>query len=224
MARAKEEQKEAIVVSFPNGMMVNGSVFEKDQFNDQSTPSYKIEVAYPKDALDGVIEKLLDAIEQEWPDIDLDKPEGQLNIDGGPIISGILDGDKLAAKREKSGKKGDAYKGKWVVRANTIYNLNGQDAPGGVQVWDADLEPITPANQGQIYPGCIVQMAASIGTYEKETEDGGTRPALKFYLQGIQKTGDGERLFSAKDTSVLFKKVGRAAPAEGGTGRRSRKG
>lgn len=222
----KETTKEKTTVLFPEGTLINASLFEKDTYTDPEgrpgTPSYKIEVAYDKKDLEvegGVFDQYLAFIDKTFGA----NPERVMDIDGGDVVTPFLDGDKLAKKRQKAGKKGDAYEGKIVVRSSTIFNKHGQDAPGGIQVWDPQVQEIGPANQGDIYPGCKVRVATSLNVWVKKgsgNED--DRDAIKSYLDGVQKTDDGERLVTGKDTSVLFKS--RDGGAAANTSRRSRKG
>ena len=223
MARQQEKEK-PVEVTFPVGRLINHSLFQKDQFDDKSIPSYKCEVAYNPDDLNAVMDQVADLAQAKF------------NFDGGVLfdldkttetdylVTPFLKGDLLARKREKDGKPGDAYKGKIVIRFNTKFNWQGQDAPGGVYVCDEDAKQILPAGQSAIYQGCMVQVIGTLSWYD---DDDSGNPACKFYLGGVQKTGDGEKLVSAKDYSTLFKPVGRATSggeAASGGGRRKRAG
>lgn len=217
MAEAKRETKTLLL---PVGRLINESLFERDSYTGpdgkEGTPSYKIELAFdPKDVQgEGTVEDaILDAGIEKWgPSFE------DLYLDG-KIIGPFISGDKLAARRVEKGKEGGAYAGKLVARANTIYNLNGQDAPGGIQVWDEQVKPIGPANRQAVYPGCFGQAAVTIHCYLDNRGD----KAMKFYLSAFQKTGDGEKLVASKDTSSLFKPVGKpAGDADATTGRRRR--
>ena len=193
--------------TLPEGRVINQSLFVKDAYNEKSTPAYKIEMAFDDNEDFADFESFLyEAAEahfgREYEDGDLKLP--------------ILEGDKLAKKREKKEKDGSAYKGKFVVRASTIYNRDGDDAPGGIQVLDEDAEDILPVRKGEIYNGCLGIMGVTIGFYE--TDDGDD--AVKLYLAAFQKTGDGERLRSSQDRSGLFKPVGRQAGGENSQRRR----
>lgn len=221
---AKVEKKEVKIFMLPPGRLINSSLFEKDQFDERSTPSYKVEIAFPKtpDVLGPFFEALLGHADATWQDTDKDgKPvENVLNIDGGDIISGVLDGDKQAKKREAKGKAGDAYADHWVIRANTIYNKDGADGPGGIAVYDENVDLVTIVNASVIYNGCMVQAGVTIDDYE---DDRSGNHAMKSYLTAVQKVGDGERLVSARDNSSLFKPVGKpAGAADATTGRRKR--
>lgn len=218
MATTKKEVKTFLL---PIGRLINEALFEKDVYTDargkEGTPYYKLELAFePKDVEgEGTIEDaLIDAAIAEWGDAAED-----WFIDG-KIKSPFLSGDKLAQKRAEKGKEGDAYKGKIVIRANTIYNFNGQDAPGGIQVYDENVKQVTAANRQAIYPGCFGQAAVTISPYL----DNAGEKALKFYLSAFQKTGDGEPLVATKDHSALFKPVSKptGGEAEPVTGRRRR--
>jgi len=219
-AEAKKEKRTILV----EGRMINGSLFEKDRFDEKSTPKYKIEIAIPKSdkkQIDSICEELLGHADDTWG-----AGCGELNIDGGKIISGLLDGELLKKKREAKDKEGKAYEGMWVLRADTQFNREGQDAPGGIQVWDEDVKPIGPANQGAIWSGCYVSVALTISDYE---DDRSGNHGLKFYLDAVQKIGgdpEKDKLASSKDTSTLFKPVGRTAGAatSGEGGRRRRAG
>lgn len=202
---AEKDYTEAFTL--PEGRVINQSLFVKDAFNEKSTPAYKIEMAFDADSEEfaDFEEMLYQAAEAHFG---RQYGEGDLKLP-------ILDGDKLAKKREKKEKDGSAYKGKLVVRASTIYNRDGDDGPGGIQVLDADAEDMLPARKGEIYNGCIGIMGATLGFYE--TDDGDD--AVKLYLAAFQKTGDGERLRSQADRSGLFKPVGRG---EGGQKRQRR--
>lgn len=197
------------IITLPVGRVINHSLFKKDQFNDKSVPSYKIELAFPKDSeeIADIEDLLLDFADAKW---------GAGAGDDEDLVLPLISGDKLAKKRSKKGKDGSAYEGMVVIRANTIYNKDGADGPGGVQVFDEDVEPVEPARQGEVYNGCYGQAAVVIGSYE---DDDGNN-ALKFYLSAFQKTGDGEKLVKAADRSSLFNPVGR----EGGAKKRNRAG
>ena len=194
------ERQEKKTILTPVGRLINEALFEKDQFNDEATACYKVEMAFPWDDVNDLEDALQDHAEEKWGD-----DAGRDYVEGR-IISPLLDGDKLAARREEKGKPGDAYKGMAVLRAHTLFNKHGQDAPGGVAVYGPDVGEIGPANRQEIYPGCYGQAALTIGTYDdSRTSD----HALMFYLSAFQKIKDGERLMTARDFSEVFKPVGR---------------
>ena len=184
--------------SMPVGTVINSSLFEKDKFDETSKAAYKVEIAFERGALDDVVEKLMDAADAEW---------GKGAGEDDDMIWPVLDGDKLAAKREKNGKNGDAYKGKDVIRANTIFNSHGEDGPGGVAMYNADLSKMDPvADRDEIYNGVTGSAGVKIGTYHDKRFD---RNGMKFYLTAFQKVADGERIGGNTDHSALFKPVGR---------------
>ena len=209
----EKEKKQAFGVTVEDARMVNSSLFKKDQFNEKAAPSYKIEIAVPKN--DKNFEAILDAIVNEG--LDHLGVKGDLDLDGGDVISGIKDGDVMAKKREKEGKKGDVYKGHWVIRAKTVYNRHGEDAEGGIAVVDEDVQPIIPPDTSAIYNGCYVNVALTLGKY---TDDSTGNDALTYYLGAVQKVKDGERLVAVRDAAAAFKPIGRSS--SGGEGRRRR--
>lgn len=187
----------------PEGRLINHSLFELDQYipakGQPGTPAYKVELAFEKDALNDIFNACLDFAVETWGE----------GADEDVIIP-IIDGDNLAAKREKLNKPGDAYKGMDVVRANTIFNKDGDKAPGGIQVLAPDTSEIGPANRSEVYQGCYGKAAITFSGYTKEgTGNEPDRNAITFYLVAFQKTKDGERLVTPKDHSNLFKPVGR---------------
>lgn len=210
---AKQAEKtETKYLNLPPGRIINMSLFEKDQFKDDASPSYKLELAFTKDpdVLEdgGVFAAILEALAGAFTE----PADGfTLNIDGGPYVSGILDGDKLAAKREAAGKVGDAYKNMWVIRSSTQFNKNGDNAAGGIAVYDEDVKEISAVNQSDIYRGCCAVAKVSIKATDIFGSDGVT-----FYLSAVQKVADGERLTSPVDHAGAFKPVGRKTTTAAG--------
>jgi len=196
MAKNKDDNQDT-TFTLPRGRVINCSLFVKDAFNDKAVPSYKIEIAIPEDdpALIDLENKLFDAADEHW---------GEGAGDDEDLVIPLLDGNRLAKKRRKKNKDGDAYDKMVVIRANTIYCLDGSDGPGGIQVFDEEVEPIEPVRKAAVYPGCYGEVAANIGYYE---DDDGNN-AMKFYLSAFQKTGDGEPLIRSADRSSLFSKTG----------------
>ena len=212
------ERTEKKTILTPVGRLINEALFEKDQFNEEATANYKIEMAFPWADVEGLEDALAAHAEEKWGAGFSDAYFDQ------KIISPLLDGDKLAARREEKGKPGDAYKGMAVLRAHTLYNKHGQDAPGGIFVCgpDGSEDEIGPANRQEIYPGCYGRAALQISTYD----DGRSGDhALMFYLTGFQKTKDckdEDRLMTARDYSEVFKPVGREEGS--GPARRRKRG
>ena len=206
------ERQEKKTILTPIGRLINESLFEKSQFDEKSTPVYTLEMAFPWDDVEVLDKELAAHAVEKWG------TEAEADYFDEKIISPILDGDKLAARREEKGKPGDAYRGLAIVRAKTMYNKHGQDAPGGIQVFGPDVEEIGPANRQEIYPGCYGQAALKIATYD----DRGGDHALMFYLHAFQKIKDGERLITAQDYSEVFKPVGREEGS--GPARRRKRG
>ena len=196
MPKGKQPAK---VHLLPKGRVINHSLFVKDQFNDKATPSYKIELAFEPKALDKFYEELLDFAVEKWG-------KGADAKDSGLVVP-IKDGNIFAKKREAKVKPGDAYAGKEVIRANTIFNKHGEDGPGGVAVYDMDAETeIGIANGDEFYRGCYAQAAVVIGSY---TDESTGNNGLTLYLSAVQKVADGEPLTAPRDHRTLFKPVGR---------------
>jgi len=199
--------------TLPEGRLINHSLFTKDAYVDEkgreAIPSYKVELVFDPDDLDSVEDMLRAAAVAEWG------AGADEEYNEGKIKDPIKDGDKKAAKRKADGKAGDAYEGKIYLNAHTIFNKSGDDAPGGICVFNEQAEPIEPAMQGDVYCGCWGIAAVTIGAYDIQGK------GLTFYLSGFQKTRDGERLSSASDVSEMFEPVGR--DQEGGTGGRRRR-
>ena len=98
MAREKEAKKKEIL--FFEGRMINGSLREKDKYNEKAVAAYKIEVAVkaggPED--DRLWGALCDYAEDRWG------AAGVKDLEDGIIVNPLLDGEKLALKRERRGK------------------------------------------------------------------------------------------------------------------------
>lgn len=213
---AQNTKKEpAEVILLPEGRLINSSLFEKDSFEvngKMTTPKYNVELAFEPGVLDAIENKLADAAVKEWG------AGADDQYDNGTVKSPIKNGDDMAAEREAKGKTGDAYKGKDVIRADTIWSKFGQDGPGGTTVYGPDGLEMGAPQQHDIYSGCYGQAAVTISPYINN--DG--KRCLKFYLSGFQKSRDGEKLVSPRDLSTVFKPVGR--PAGEATQRRRRAG
>lgn len=215
-----DENKTVDVFTLPEGMVINSSLFVKDKYNEQSVANYKIELAI----VDGeeMIElenKLFDFAVDYWGAGADEDPDLRLPIKNG---------DKMAAARERKGKEGDAYKSKLVIRANTTFNLHGDDDAGGIQVLDENADAMLPARKSEIFNGCSGIAAVTISAYtaterDKDGDNVEIR-GLKFYLAAFQKTKGGERLGGSSDRSNLFKPVGRERSSSGEPSRRRRAG
>ena len=205
------KQEKAKVHLTPEGRVINHSLFALDQYTpakgQSGTPAYKVELAFPKGALDDLFNACLDFAVDTWGE----------GADDAVIVP-IKDGDDMAAKREKDGKAGDAYAGQDVIRASTQFNRHGQKGPGGTQVFDMDTSPVEIANAEVVYQGCFGKAAITMSGY---TEEKSGNNAITFYLSAFQKTKDGDRLVSQTDHSALFKPVGRASTAETADGEES---
>lgn len=225
---AKAEKPKTIELELPRMRLINNALWVKDAYVDEKgnegTPRYRIEAAAAENdpEFGKIIDTVADYCIEEYGEniylFDVDDP-----VKGAEaVISPFHIGDKLARDREARGKVGDAYKGMFVIRADTAYNWQGQDAPGGVGVYDdgstGEVKRISPMQQDQVYNGCYIIPIVTLSFYKTNRGE----PACKFYLKAVQKVDDGEPLTAAPDYSKTFKPVGRAAAAEGG--RRSRRG
>ena len=199
-----ETKNEAFAL--PEGRLINHSLFVRDQYDDAAKPKYTVEVVFDPDDLIPVEERLAKAAGDKW---------GAKAVEeywAGGIVSPIIDGEVLKKRREAKGKTGDAYAGKLVIRAATIFNRHGEEDAGGVAVYGPNAEPIEVVNKGDVYQGCFGIAGVKIGFYQDAKSQ---QNALMFYLEAFQKTKDGERLISETDHSNLFKPVGREPTAEG---------
>lgn len=210
------EKKEVDRILTPEGRLINHSLFTKDQFNDDAVPSYKLEMAFEPDDINDLENALAAAAVEKWG------AGADTDYDNGKIISPILDGDKLAKRREEKGKPGDAYKGKLIIRSHTKFNKHGADGPGGIAVFGVNGEEMEAVQSNDLYNGCYGRALVTIGTY---TDSRSGDNALMFYLSGFQKMRDDDPLVSAVDYSKVFKPVGRdTSGGDEGGGRRRRAG
>lgn len=204
----------------PEGRLIVHALFERDAYKEAdrdvpAKPKYKVVLAFNPDQVvgDGTIEdKMADAIAAAYGDATAD--EWLASPRRADRISPLKSGDEIAKEREAKGKESEATKGKIVLSADSVYNRDGLEGPGGFAVYGPDCAPITVANQSAIYAGCYGIAAVTLHAYKdypRKSDRG-----VKCYLSAFQKTRDGEKLQSASaDKSNLFKPVGGAAPVEG---------
>lgn len=221
---ATTEKAKKVIHLTPEGRLINHALFERDIYKDEKTgteggPKYKIEMVFDPDQVqgEGTIE---DAIIEEGCAFFGDAFEDAY-LDGR--VSGpFKDGTEFAADREANGKKGDAYKGKIIMRADSKYNAQGNEDAGGAAVYGpgGGEDPVTVANKSVVYQGCFGIAAVTLHFWK----DSRKQMCCKFYLSAFQKTRDGEKLVSSADHGKLFKPIGRAPGAEGDGGRRRRRG
>lgn len=222
-----EETTTSKAFVLPEGRLINAALFVKDVYKDPETgqegnPRYKVELAIDPDAPgfmgEGteeeptVEDRIVWAAEDKWGEA------GVKAFDNGDLVTPFIKGDKLAEDREERGKKGDAYKGKIVVRADTKYNKDGEDGPGGVSVYRADLTEIDPADRAEIYRGCFGIAQVTCWAYKNNRGE----KCVKFYLTAFQKSRDGEKLSTGADRRSLFSKI-ETSKGEGGNGRTTRR-
>ncbi len=203
------KSKEPVRLSTPVGRVINQSLFEKDVYTDpkgrEGVPSYKIELAFDEgDALAEFENVLVEAAVAEWGAEAADD-----YWENGKIRSPILNGDELAAKREAKGKEGDAYKGKFIIRAHTIFNAQGMDAPGGIYVCDANAVSLDFADRGKIYNGCHGLVSVTISCYDIDGR------GVSLYLNGFQFVKDGDPLRSSDPSSLFSPMMGAGSESKG---------
>lgn len=169
--------------TLPEGRVINHSLFSKEKFNEAAKAKYNVEIAYPKGTLDEFNNFLLDIATDTW---------GEGSDEDANLVLPIKDGDDMAAKKAENGKPGDAYEGMDVIRASTAFNYNGDDAEGGVKVLALDAKTlISPLEQDQVYRGCMLRAAVTVGTYAQQITGFN---AVNLYLKAVQKTGEGDRI------------------------------
>lgn len=204
------DKKEPTRLMTPVGRLINHSLFEKDVYTDErgheADPSYKIEMAFEPDELEEFENAIVDVA------IDFFGADAEKDYDEQRLRSPITDGDKMAEDREKRGKKGDAYVGKLVVRAKTIFNRNGDDGPGGVYVCNAEAEEMDFAERGKVYNGCYGQMSVTLNPYPGIA---GGQPGVSLYLNGFQFVKDGERLRGSDPSSLFSPMMGKGSESKG---------
>ena len=213
------DAKKKITVTSPVGRLIHESLFKKEAFTSPGgqpgIPKYKVEMAFDPEQVQGkgtLEDSLIEAIVSEWG------PGAEDMYLDGKITVPLKDGDTMAANRVANGKGGDAYEGKIVIRADTQFNHRGDNAEGGLSVYDlgADGEAVAvdPLQHDCIYRGIYGRMSVSVGCYL----DNSGRKATKFYLNAFQKTSDGDAIASG-DKASAFAPMAAAAGAARTTAR-----
>ena len=207
------------IFATPKGRLINGAVFVRDVYKDEkgraADPKYKVELAAHDDDFADLEMAVIDAAVDKWG------PSAKQDYMDGEIRSPFLNGDKLAADKEAKGKKGDAYKGMTVIRADSKFNKHGEDAEGGIAVFKEDgVTEVEPFEKGVVYNGCYGVAAVVIHAYDGV---GGGQRGVKFYLSAFQKVAEGDRLAGERSYSNVFKPVDGGA-SEGRRTRRRREG
>ena len=213
-----EDDKQDVLM-LPEGRVINHNLIVRDQYEEGAALKYTVELAFEEGELNDLYDACCDFADEEFG-----AGTGDSEAEGGLYVP-VLSGDKLAARREKKGKVGDAYKGMEVVRISTKFNKYGDEDAGGAAVYMPDAETeITAANKSELYPGMYGVAAIVLKGYEKTVQDADGDderiPAITLYLQAFQKTKDGDKLSSGSDKSQLFKPVGKASKKDGGRKRR----
>lgn len=204
------QKKEAVRLLSPVGRLINNSLFEKDVYKDErgkeaAEPSYKVELAFDDTGEFKAFEDQIVAVATaEWGDGAADQ------YFEGVIRAPIQDGNDLAKKREAKGKKGDAYAGKLVLRASSIFNREGNNAAGGVNVCGPDAKALDFAERGRVYNGCYGKVSVTVQPY---LIDG--RKGIKLYLNGFQLVKDGDRIRGIDLSNMFSPMMGTASEDKG---------
>ncbi len=193
--------------ALPEGRLINGHLFVRQVYKDdkgrEGKPNYSAEMVFEQGQL-GEFEKYLENV--------MVAQFGQEKFNqyekNGWVRWPIRDGDKKAARRKANGKNGEAYEGKDVVSASSLYNKNGDEADGGIEVFDAEVNPIEPVNKSEVFNGSFGCAAVKGKAYERTGDDGDPIMSVVLYLEAYQKTRDGDRLAQKQDRTALFKKAG----------------
>lgn len=208
------DKKELVRMMTPVGRLINNSLYEKDIYVDErgreADPSYKVELAFDPEQ----IEELENAIVTSA--VDFFGAQAEADYDDGKLRSPIIEGDVLAAERAKKGKSGEAYEGKVVIRAKTIFNRDGVDAAGGVYVCGSDAVELDFAEHRLVYNGCYGQASVTINPYNGIA---GGQPGISLYLNGFQYIKEGDRLRGSDPSSLFSPMMGEKSE---GKGRRAR--
>ena len=202
--------------ALPEGRLINGHLFVRQVYKDdkgrEGKPNYSVEMVFEPGQLDE-FEKYLENV--------LVASFGQEKFnqydEAGWVRWPIRDGDKKAARRKANGKNGEAYVGKDVVSASSLYNKHGDEADGGIEVFDANVDPIEPVNKSEVYNGSVGVAAVKGKAYERTGDDGDPIMSVVLYLEAYQKTGEGERLAQKTDRTALFNKKGTGGTSSTGT-------
>ena len=200
--------------ALPEGRLINGHLFVRSVYKDEKgregKPKYNVEMAYPKDEKDDILDPFEDYL---W-DI-MAEAYGETKVKEYEkkdwIRWPIKDGNKKAARREEKGKKGDAYKEMNVVSASSLYNKNGDEAEGGIDIYDEAVETIDPVNKTQVYNGCMGVIAVKAKAYDGTNDNDDPFISCVLYLEAFQMTGDADRLATQVDRSGLFQKRSQTA-------------
>ena len=185
--------------ALPEGRLINGHLFVRSIYKDEKgregKPKYSAEMAYPKgNTLEAFEEYLWGVMRETYGEAKVKEYDGK-----GWLRWPIKDGDKKAARREEKGKAGDAYKEMDVVSASSLYNKNGDETEGGVDVYDEGVEAIDPVNRTQVYNGCMGIIAVKAKAYDGTSDNDDPFISCVLYLEAFQKTSDADRLATQVD-------------------------
>lgn len=208
------DSNETVKIETPMGRLINNSFNVKDVYTNakgqDGVPSYKAEMVFDPDDLEEFEAAIVDVCVDEWG------ADAEDEYWDGDIRSPIREGNELADDREERGKSGDAYRDKLVIRAHSVFNKFGEDAPGGIYVCGPDAEELDDTERGKLVRnGCFGKMNVTLSPYKVDRQRGVT-----LYLNGFQYMEEGERL-GGSDPSSLFKPAVSKGSSKG-KGRRKR--
>ena len=132
------------IIYLPEGRLINEHLFEKNAYDENTKAVYSLEIAIEPSALDSmgdttITDILIDALAEKYGDsVEQEYEDGVIGLEPP-----LLDGDRLAANRSAMDKPGDVYKGMTVIRAKTDFNFDGNNAAGGVDVFNEDYKEVT---------------------------------------------------------------------------------
>jgi hypothetical protein len=217
MAAPKEKSK---VFLLPEGLVLVANLGERDVYKNpeggaEGKPKYKVVLAFDAAQVEGegtIEDAMADAVAAAYGDAVAEEWLDKTNV---TRIRPQKDGDAVSREREEKGKDGAHTKGKLVISADSIYNKDGQEGPGGFSVYGPDTAPIAAMDiTGETYAGSYGIAAVTISTYKDYPRKGDR--GVKLYLTAFQKTRNGPKLSSGGDNSGLFKAVaGTTAPVAG---------
>jgi hypothetical protein len=217
---ANDKPRNEIFV-LPEARVLVVNLLERDVYKDKDTgaegkPKYKVVLAFERSQVTGegtIEDKMADAIALSYGDATAD----EWLTNRADRISPLKDGNEIAKDREANGKDGSASKGMIILSADSIYNKDGQEGPGGSLIYGADNQKYSPALHGDLYAGMYGRAAVTLHAYKDYPRKGDR--GVKCYLSQFQKTRDGPKL-AAEKSSLFAPVAGASAPAAEGVRRR----
>lgn len=162
-------------------------VFKATAIRGSDKLNYSIEMLFDKKTtkLSELQAPLIGAIKDKWGDDKSNWPK--------PLTMPIRDGDvaKFDKKTQTKTVKAE-HKGMWVMRASSSAEYNRPQVVG--------KNPKIPLeSESEFYPGCYARAGLKAHAYEFADKNG-----VKYILDMVQKTRDGEPLTSRKRADEVF--------------------